>query len=606
MLAGPIFARELMTGARRHGTYVRRTVIALLLVIALGANYYGWEAWTEGKYGIDDLVWFARTAFCSLVALQGILTVLIVPTQVGTAIAEEKERKTLHYLMCSDLSASEIVLGKLTTNLLQYVAGLSAGLPVLMLLTLMGGVDPRWVFLAYGGTLSTAYLIGALAILMSVLARRPRTAVNATLGITAIWLVGSVFLTVLGWTGVIPQALRPTTTFINEWVLASSPLTIALKGRSLVSAGSSALVEEVAWMSGLQLAAGTVLIALAVSVLRPVFRAQEGSAGRDGNAKQRRRRHRPACGDQPVLWKECYPPRLGRVARVFTYGMIIAMIGGFTYATLGFAIPLFSRMVAGSPDPQSITMLREPFLMYLRVTTGLLFCLYGLMVLSGASCSISSERERDTWDSLMTTPLTHREIVIGKMRGAVWQQRWYLWLLGFMWAAGLCTRTLHPLSLLAVVLELVVYTWFVAVLGVWASLVGKNTSQAASLGAGVLLVLNLISVLTAASFRSETMLACITCMPILLAVSVFSPLDLQKAWGPEAATMLNNAGEGPGTVLFVVLTGFLLYTLGAVAVTFVTFRVFDRTVGRPRRAGDDQAPGERLPHLGPVLLPSEA
>jgi len=48
------------------------------------------------------------------------------------AIAEEKERKTLDFLLASDLRSREIVLGKLASRLAYLTLVLLTGLPLLM------------------------------------------------------------------------------------------------------------------------------------------------------------------------------------------------------------------------------------------------------------------------------------------------------------------------------------------------------------------------------------------------------------------------------------------------------------------------------------------
>ena len=64
---------------------------------------------------------------------------------VAGVIADEKQRKTLHYLMASRLTSFEIVLGKLLARMLYVAVLLGVSLPVLSLLVLFGGIDPRLV-----------------------------------------------------------------------------------------------------------------------------------------------------------------------------------------------------------------------------------------------------------------------------------------------------------------------------------------------------------------------------------------------------------------------------------------------------------------------------
>src|SRR5438094_417338 len=58
------------------------------------------------------------------------------------AISEEKEHRTLEYLLATDLRNREIVLGKLASRLANLALLVVAGLPVLSLLQFLGGVDP--------------------------------------------------------------------------------------------------------------------------------------------------------------------------------------------------------------------------------------------------------------------------------------------------------------------------------------------------------------------------------------------------------------------------------------------------------------------------------
>ena len=115
--------------------------------------------------------WFAFSAFCAITIGQEILVLLLTPALVAGVIADEKQRKTLHYLMASRLSSAEIVLGKLLVRMLYVTVLLGVSLPVLSLLVLMGGVDPRLVLLSCGATLSTGWFLAALSIWVSTIAQ---------------------------------------------------------------------------------------------------------------------------------------------------------------------------------------------------------------------------------------------------------------------------------------------------------------------------------------------------------------------------------------------------------------------------------------------------
>ena len=67
------------------------------------------------------------------------------------SIAEEKDRRTLDFLLATRLSNAEIVLGKLASCMTFLFAEFAVGLPIMLLLYPLGGIDPRLILLAYAG-----------------------------------------------------------------------------------------------------------------------------------------------------------------------------------------------------------------------------------------------------------------------------------------------------------------------------------------------------------------------------------------------------------------------------------------------------------------------
>jgi hypothetical protein len=99
---------------------------------------------------------------------------------VAGTIAEEKDRKTIEYLLVTDLRNREIVLGKLAARLLHLFAHIAVGLPVLGLIRLLGGVSAEQVGALFAVTASTLLSSAGLSMLVSVHARRAREAEGAT------------------------------------------------------------------------------------------------------------------------------------------------------------------------------------------------------------------------------------------------------------------------------------------------------------------------------------------------------------------------------------------------------------------------------------------
>ena len=91
-----------------------------------------------------------------------------------------------------------------------------------------------------------------------------------------------------------------------------------------------------------------------------------------------------------------------------------------------------------------------------------------------AAAGIASERARKTWNSLIATPLTARDILRSKMLAALWQMRWVLTTLLVLWTIGLIAGAIHPLGYLAVVIEVAALTWFFLARGMLVSVRGQG------------------------------------------------------------------------------------------------------------------------------------
>jgi ABC-type transport system involved in multi-copper enzyme maturation permease subunit len=528
MLPGPVFNFELMATARRSRFYLVRAFYAAILFIILWAVHAGWTAETGGELDSHQVSWFALSAFCAITVGQEILVLLLTPALVAGAIADEKQRKTLHYLMASRLSSAEIVLGKLLVRMLYVTVLLGVSLPVLSLLVLMGGVDPRLVLLSCGATLSTGWFLAALSIWVSTIARRVREAFFVAFGLECLWLFSPLILKTISipaWP-MFDQCAR----WLYEWVGASSPIEVAIQlffstvmTRGM---GTKSEVEVVAWMMGLQLAFGLILALVASCQLRPIFRRQgseggvrairqfsfrrrrrihQGTAGvveislarepqpRPSTRRRWRLRRRPALGDRPMLWKELYTGGPRGFTRFI--GFVLTVIGGgflFYYAVwLGsLAIGEMRDFGATSQTDWYTWGNRAAFQSFLRGVIPLVYMIGILGVAGAAAASMTSEHEDDTWVSLTATDLTGREIIFAKMFGAMRRSLKFGEMIVLLALAGAVAGSISPLSIPLLLVGMVVYAFAAAALGIWISIQLRSTWRSQFLTMACLLLIN--------------------------------------------------------------------------------------------------------------------
>ena len=122
----------------------------------------------------------AEKYFIAYMVVQFILVCLLTPAAVAGAIADEKERRTLEFLLATDLRDREILFGKLASRVGALLLFLLAGVPVLSAIQFFGGIEPDLVLAGFAATFTTVLVLAAVSIAASVLAKRARDAIVLT------------------------------------------------------------------------------------------------------------------------------------------------------------------------------------------------------------------------------------------------------------------------------------------------------------------------------------------------------------------------------------------------------------------------------------------
>ncbi len=483
-LVGPVLFYDLIRSARRGRTFLLRAAYALALLVALSLLYASYlsrgdhfESLFGGpRVGTQQVAEFGSNFFLTFMGLQFGAVFVLTPAFTATAVAEEKERRTLDYLLATDLENREVVLGKLTSRLLALLLLLVGGLPVLSFVQFLGGVDPNLVLAGFVATVVTMLSLGSLSIFNSVRAPRPRGAVFSTYVVAGAYLLlslccapftlSSPLAGPLGW----PAAGN---IFVAYAEISSSA---GAAGGTTGSSVLSVLFEYVVFHS----LATVVLAGIATLKLRAWYREEQPRREREvvlsptdamlSNRARRLLRRLPRVGPDPVLWKELYAEqgyRLNRLARgllLFAGGGVL-FVAAMTYLC-GIAVSLASH------DPTGFAT------GWVQVVGTGVACLMIVVVAVRASTGIGSERDRQTLDSLLTTPLDSAAIVRGKWLGALLSVRQAWWCLGAVWMLGMFAGGLHVLSLVMLLVSWWAYAAFAAGLGLWFSLHCRTTLRA--------------------------------------------------------------------------------------------------------------------------------
>src|SRR6266566_4785 len=120
--------------------------------------------------------------------VQLFLIMFITPAFTTTSINGEKERQTFDLLLCSRLSAFELVAGKLVAGLANALLLIAASIPLFSLVFFFGGVGPAQVFQATLVFVVTAIVVGTFGLFCSTLLKRPPVSIAIAYMFCVIWV----------------------------------------------------------------------------------------------------------------------------------------------------------------------------------------------------------------------------------------------------------------------------------------------------------------------------------------------------------------------------------------------------------------------------------
>src|SRR5437588_786180 len=142
-LFGPVFFFDLIRSARRQRSFFNRILYGGSLLVLVCWIYIMWLGQhNDAIIRADEMAMFAASFFYVFMIVQFVWGVMLTPAMVAGSIAEEKDRRTLEFILATDLRDREIVFGKLAARFANIVLLLLTGVPILSALQFLGGVDP--------------------------------------------------------------------------------------------------------------------------------------------------------------------------------------------------------------------------------------------------------------------------------------------------------------------------------------------------------------------------------------------------------------------------------------------------------------------------------
>src|SRR6478672_6201952 len=183
-----MFTREAAVAPRRASFFVARTLfVGTLFALTLTA----WQLLVGSQRldSIGDLAWFGAAAFQILAPLQLAVAMPFSALLVASAVALEKDRKTLDLLLLTSLSDTELVVGKLLAGMLSVIVVVVATLPLLMIVALLGGVSNGQIVRVLAVTLASALVAGSLGSTIALWREKTFQALAMTALVLVLWLL---------------------------------------------------------------------------------------------------------------------------------------------------------------------------------------------------------------------------------------------------------------------------------------------------------------------------------------------------------------------------------------------------------------------------------
>jgi ABC-type transport system involved in multi-copper enzyme maturation permease subunit len=537
-MLGPVFFLELRLAVRRGRLNAFRCVYGgwwVLQFTVLFVSLYRSE--TNLASPRADLGPFLHGAFQIFVAQQFIFLVLATPAFVAGAITDEKSQGTLQHLLTADLTSWEIIIGKFLGRMAQVGLMALVGCPLICFLAGYGHISLPALLATALLTGLVFFVLGAASIWASVRSKQTReAALRVYAGIV------TAFLTVWGVPAGIGavrwrfQAGSP----VHQWLTQVEDLLHGLDPLAVLDSvwGQDDLGELFNRFRPMLLVCGgmgILFLTLAVWRFRPIYIRQVEAAGKA--RKRWWRRRQSEVGDDPVRWRE-------------------ATTGGKLPRWLG--IGLLAALTCASSA--AISYLQEPTLFIFQ---GVAFLFVASLVAGvRTSGAVSGERERQTWDSILLTPLDTWDLIVDKANGAL--DRLLPYFFAFAVPATLLALWTGMAALIFTV-SLLLLTWtaiyYMAGTGIWCSVrsTGSWRSLVATLTSGYGYLLGILFLfalfyfwiscgigalvyffLTLAGLTNVSFAVWITlCVPTCLGMSWFlwkasyPKLDKARAWVDE-------------------------------------------------------------------------
>ena len=404
----PIAIRLVGTASRRNRDFFIRTGFVTLLAIILLFGLFGVLA--TGRLSLRDLAAGSAQIFTFLAVAELLLICLLTPIFMAGAISKEAQPRTWDIMLTTPLSALQIILGNVLGRLFFVATLLLSALPLMAITQFFGGVRGETILLTQLISFCLAMLIGSCAIATSVTRTAGRKAVITFFVVTVCYL---------GITWAIDQAIRLPVSAgtIDSWTTVLTPLNPLLVLEALLSPTSYVIpaTSELSWPLGYALTNPvaawcwfTVILSFIIILWASLQVRKLGDRSKQRSAILSRTMatlHKPKLvRGNPIAWRE----------RVTRHRNMSSIFGRWGFLAIGLLTIIVTTTLFFTKYWDA-----DIYRAVIGITIGAEIIIVILSAIYVSASSITKEREDGSLDLLLTTSMTPRTYLVGKVRGIV-------------------------------------------------------------------------------------------------------------------------------------------------------------------------------------------
>ena len=511
-MLGPIFNREVLIIPRSQRFFLTRAGYGAILLVLI---WTGWQIMIGWRtvYEVGILARFEQILFRALVLTQLLMMLFFAPIAAATSVAHEKDRRTFILMLMTDMADWEIILGKLGSSLLLITVLLAAGLPVLAISLLLGGISPSQLLQIELVTLATGIVGGSVGLIVANW--RDRTFQSLALTVLAV-VLGLAAIEVLGLIVPVQINNQPVSAYLDPFRVTSmimestsSALLLPVTISFIVFALALALILNVSsifmlrrWNPGRnepreqrEAPKAEELIEVDETVMdaaeynsRLSDRLAQGlttSAQADDSTGLAvpRRTHRRVTGSQreyrhawnnPILWREFATRAYGNKPLMIKIAYVVAVTMFASYIFTG---------ANAQGDAWRVTRAMVPL--------GILSL---LLINAQGVTSLTSERDIGALDLLLVTELTPKQFIYGKLYGVLYNTKEMILAPIILTWMMVAIGRIGSESAIFVTIDYLLFVHFAAMLGIHAAVTYTNsrTAVANSLGTMFFLMIGIL------------------------------------------------------------------------------------------------------------------